>query len=222
MYDDYLDIRQFAKLTHYSERQIRQKVIDGKIKATKLKSGRKWLIPRSELQAIGKMGKKVVEPAQNERYIQRGPELIEDQSKVKIVEVVREEVSKQNGTYETKKHVSSILDQLKLWKRDVDYLYSSRPVVKIIGYHQVENDQLFPYLLQHCPSVNEKFQRHKSLRPPIKDFQKTLFRFNREISEILWDANEKGEVGDWYYLDGNLNIFVDLDDYILFHDNNYL
>lgn len=49
-----LTITKFAVKVHYSERQIRQMCIDGKIKAQKLNVGsRKWLIPESELNKFG-------------------------------------------------------------------------------------------------------------------------------------------------------------------------
>ena len=49
-----LTIKDFAHRTHYSERQIRQMCIDGKIKAQKLTTGsRKWLIPESALNKFG-------------------------------------------------------------------------------------------------------------------------------------------------------------------------
>ncbi len=45
-----LTIKDFARITHYSERSIRQMCIDGKIKAQKLGvKSRKWLIPESGL-----------------------------------------------------------------------------------------------------------------------------------------------------------------------------
>ena len=46
--EEFLTIRQFANKVHYSERQIRQGCIDGKINASKA-IGRKWLIPVTEL-----------------------------------------------------------------------------------------------------------------------------------------------------------------------------
>jgi len=48
-------IREAAKLLSYSERQVRQMCIDGKIPgACRLPKGRKWLIPGSALRAVGK------------------------------------------------------------------------------------------------------------------------------------------------------------------------
>lgn len=44
-----LTIREFARRVHYSERQIRQGCIDGKITASK-NLGRKWLIPATEIE----------------------------------------------------------------------------------------------------------------------------------------------------------------------------
>lgn len=53
--DKLLDIRQFADRTNYSERQIRQFCLDGKIAgAQKLPGGRKWLIPESAILASDK------------------------------------------------------------------------------------------------------------------------------------------------------------------------
>ncbi len=51
-HEEFLDIEEFARKTHYSVRQIRQYCIDGKIKgASKLTDdARKWLIPASALQ----------------------------------------------------------------------------------------------------------------------------------------------------------------------------
>jgi excisionase family DNA binding protein len=50
--EEFLTIREFANRVHYGERQIRQKCIDGKIKASK-SLGRKWLIPSTELENFG-------------------------------------------------------------------------------------------------------------------------------------------------------------------------
>jgi excisionase family DNA binding protein len=48
---EFLTIKEFAKEVNYSERQIRQYCIEGKINATKLgNSGRKWLISSGEIK----------------------------------------------------------------------------------------------------------------------------------------------------------------------------
>jgi len=49
----FLTIKEFAQMVHYSERQIRQMCIDGKISAQKLDSkSRKWLIPYDEVTSF--------------------------------------------------------------------------------------------------------------------------------------------------------------------------
>lgn len=46
-------IKEASEKIHYSERQIRQRCIDGKLKgAYKIPEGRKWLIPESGLASI--------------------------------------------------------------------------------------------------------------------------------------------------------------------------
>ncbi|MFC1875403.1 helix-turn-helix domain-containing protein, partial [Chloroflexota bacterium] len=49
-----MGIKEFARAAHYSERQIRQYCLDGKIKGAMKLSGsaRKWLIPASALQKL--------------------------------------------------------------------------------------------------------------------------------------------------------------------------
>lgn len=52
--ENFLTIKEFAHKVNYSERQIRQMCIDGKVKAQKLNTkSRKWLIPESELNKFG-------------------------------------------------------------------------------------------------------------------------------------------------------------------------
>lgn len=55
-HEGFLGIEEFADKTYYSERQVRQLCIDGKIKgAFKLTDySRKWLIPASAIQEFGK------------------------------------------------------------------------------------------------------------------------------------------------------------------------
>jgi len=48
------NLREAANLIHYSERQTRQFCIDGKIKASKVANGRKWLITESALNEFAK------------------------------------------------------------------------------------------------------------------------------------------------------------------------
>ena len=49
MGNKFYNVKESADLIGYSERQVRQFCIDGKIKAQKVASGCKWLIPASEL-----------------------------------------------------------------------------------------------------------------------------------------------------------------------------
>ena len=46
-----LTVQEFAKRIHYSERRVRQKIHSGEIEA--IPFGRKWLIPESQIFAVG-------------------------------------------------------------------------------------------------------------------------------------------------------------------------
>lgn len=48
----FYNVKEFADLIGYSERQVRQFCIDGKIKAQKVDSGCKWIVPANELDQL--------------------------------------------------------------------------------------------------------------------------------------------------------------------------
>ena len=55
---EFLTLKEFARKISYSERQVRQMCIDGKIQAKKITDdARKWLIPASELERLKAGGK---------------------------------------------------------------------------------------------------------------------------------------------------------------------
>ena len=56
----FYSIEEFAPLIHYSERQVRQWCIDGKIIASKIGTGRKWLIAAGELRKYTEYGERQV------------------------------------------------------------------------------------------------------------------------------------------------------------------
>jgi len=50
--EKFLTVKEFAKVTNYSERTVRQWCIDGKIEAHKPTGGRKWQIPEREISRL--------------------------------------------------------------------------------------------------------------------------------------------------------------------------
>jgi hypothetical protein len=80
MAEEMLDIREFAHKAKYSERQIRQYCISGKIKgAFKLTTGaRKWLIPATAVQELGR-----TKPRETEALLPDQGELLKVEAELK-------------------------------------------------------------------------------------------------------------------------------------------
>jgi hypothetical protein len=115
------------------------------------------------------------------------------------------------GTSEKKEHESRIRSLLEYWKRDLslDISRTSRPMRQ---RYNAEIDRLFPYLLQHCPSVKEKYEGLKKLRDKWLDYHGLKM-------DSLLDASS----GEDYYHHTAMEHFVsDVKDYLLSLNNPYM
>ncbi len=121
-----LDIKEFARQSHYSERQVRQYCIDGKIKgALKLTDdARKWLIPASAVQKPAERGAQAVE---------------------KRIDPLVEEAQKE--------HLAEVRSLIEEWGGS---LYTTPIEEAVPGYHHpisdVQTNHLFEHLKEHLPS----------------------------------------------------------------------
>jgi len=137
---EFLTIQEFASKVHYGERQIRQKCIDGKIKASK-SLGRKWLIPSTELGQFGttSSGERDDYDAIKQHAESGAP------PEGKRADPLIEEAQKE--------HMLEIRDLIEEWR---DCLYTPAIEEAVPDYHHpisdVQNNHLFEHLKEHLPS----------------------------------------------------------------------
>ena len=58
---EFLTVQEVARLTNYDHRRIRQFLREGKLQGHKLEGGRKWIIPRGEIDLILRTSRAVTE-----------------------------------------------------------------------------------------------------------------------------------------------------------------
>jgi len=145
--------------------------------------------------------------------IWRIPKTELERLKGKASEVAQSIVPKVN-----EKHLGNIHDLLKALERNIRYQMVNRhPCVLFI--YEVEDDRLFPCLLQHCPSINNCYQNLKALRADSKHLLDLDHKYSHEIFGRLIVAEANGELGSWIYEDVNSDLLVALKSYLLFGEH---
>lgn len=95
-------------------------------------------------------------------------------------------------------HLTEIRTFIERWKDLIENRNSPVRVVWPPYYHGLERDELFSYVLQHCPSINVKYQPLKSLRDKYESEKESASKVGNyrktfaEAEKQLRDAIEMG------------------------------
>lgn len=166
----FLTIGQFAEATHYSERRIRQLCVDGKIKGQRVGNARKWLIDSRELDQF--------DPA-------KVPLETTQDTHQNVANQIR--AFEASETTAQRKHLGEIESLLKFWSRDIRRMNPDRFPFTEGERMLTEGDELFPYLLAHCPSVMSKYAALNGQRQRYDWYRHEVLVIKNNVSEILWN-----------------------------------
>lgn len=103
----------------------------------------------------------------------------------RYVEQVDKEISTESSLNQTAlnkahdKHLTEVRSYIEHWKGIVEKRSSSFHVVWP-PYYGVEQDKLFPYILDHCPLIKDKYQ---ALRSSINEYQVQSSELKKSSSE---------------------------------------
>ena len=113
-------------------------------------------------------------------------------------------------------HLGKIRDLLKAWERNIRYHILNKNPCVLIAY-EVEDDKLFPLLLQHCPLVHNCYQKLKPLRTDSIHLVGVRRNFSKRIMASLVLAEVNGEIGSWIWdTSSNAELLTHLTDYLLY------
>lgn len=150
-------VREAARFLNYSERTIRDWCNHGKLDgAYRVGTSRKWQIPASTVE----------HPVKGDRR-QHVDEQVDRQTSMQHPLLVEAE----------RKHFEQIALLLETWRQNVERASLIRAIP---GSYTAEGDALFPYVLQHCPLVGEKYQNLKQKR---QEFEGDIGKLTERIAK---------------------------------------
>lgn len=174
---EFYTVKELAQILGKSTDRVYEALRGKYIKGSKMRPHGAWLIPKSEVARLKG------EPSESEGLKQFGEQRSQGQQSISI-----------SITEARHLHLSQIRNLLQLWHKtlpeSLSYILEGFRVMT--DYTEAEYEELFPYMLQHCPSINDKYQSFKAKREEYKDI---IERIREEVKEALEEAVVEGKLG---------------------------